>query len=226
IARIMEGDALTRFAESVRDVAKKSDAAALILPAVVNFDGEGESLHLRQIVDRDLIYAPTMGVSIPGIAMHTRLIRHFLNLGGRLFNGHRVVGADFNNDMITAIYTDKLDDDALRADNFIFAAGSFFSRGLVATPDEVKEPIFGLDTIAPSDRSKWFDADLFGVQPVMNAGIAVDDSFKAMRSGKSVRNLYAIGSSLAGADSLRNDSGAGVALITAIAVANRIIKHQ
>ncbi|MDE6368713.1 MAG: FAD-binding protein, partial [Muribaculaceae bacterium] len=47
IARIMEGDALTRFAESVRDVAKKSDDAALILPPVVNFDGEGESLHLR-----------------------------------------------------------------------------------------------------------------------------------------------------------------------------------
>lgn len=226
IARIMEGEALTRFAESVRDVVKNSDAAALILPAVVNFDGEGESLHLRQIVGRDLLYASTMGVSIPGIAMHTRLIRHFLNLGGRMLNGHRVVSADFNGDTLSALYTDKLDDDALRADNFVFAAGSFFSRGLVATPDKVKEPVLGLDTIAPSDRSKWFDADLLGVQPVMNAGVAVDDSFRAMRLGKPVRNLYAIGSSLAYADSLRNGSGAGVALLTAIAVANNIIKHQ
>ena len=206
-------------------MSKKSESAALILPAVGNFDRDCESLHLRQIVDRDLIYAPTMGVSIPGIAMHTRLIRHFINLGGRLFNGHRVIGADFKGDKLAAVYTDKLDDDALCADNFILATGSFFGRGLVATPDKVIEPIFGLDTIAPSDKSMWFEQDLFGVQPVMNAGIAVDDSFKALRSGKPVRNLYAIGSSLAAADSLRNDSGAGVALLTAIAVANKIIKQ-
>lgn len=226
IARIMEGDALTRFGESVRDVSRDSEAAALILPAVVNFDGDGESLHLRQIVGRDLFYAPTMGVSIPGIAMHTRLMRHFLSLGGRLFNGHRVISAEFNDDSLVAVYTDKLDDDALRADNFIFAGGSFFSRGLVATPDEVIEPIFNLDTLAPSDRSKWFDSDLFGVQPVMNSGIAVDHTFRTLRSGVPVKNLYAVGSSLAGADSLSNDSGAGVALLTAIAVADRIIKLQ
>lgn len=224
IARIMKGDTLTRFAESVRDATRDTDAPVLILPAVVNFDGEGESLLLRQTVGRELLYAPTMGVSIPGIAMHTRLIRHFANLGGRLFNGHRVVAADFADQTLKALYTDKLDDDALLADNFIFAGGSFFNRGLVATPDAVVNPVLGLDTIAPADRQKWFTPDLFGSQPVMNSGIAVDKDLRALRGGKPVSNLYAVGSALADADSLRNDSGAGVALLTAIAAANKILK--
>lgn len=226
IARVMHGEKLTRFAEALRDVAKTSEAAALIVPAVIDFASEDEAARFSRIVGRQLLFAPTMGVSVPGISMHSRLLKRFRNLGGRLFNGHRVIAADFNDDKLTAVYTDKLDDDAFRAENFIFAAGSFFSRGIVATPDEVTEPALGLDTVAPADRSTWFYADLFGCQPIMNAGLATDGSFRAMRSGMTVSNLYALGSSLAEADSLHNDSGAGVAMLTAVAVADRIINNQ
>lgn len=226
IARIMHGEKLTRFAEALRDAAQTSEAAALIVPAVIDLSREEETAAISRITGRQLLYAPTMGVSVPGISMHTRLASRFQALGGRVLNGHRVTAADFKDDRLTAVYTDKLDDDALRADNFIFAGGSFFSRGIVATPDYVTEPVLGLDTVAPADRSLWFEPDLLGVQPIMNAGLTTDISFRAMRSGVTVRNLYAVGSSLAEADSLRNDSGAGVAMLTAIAVADKITNNQ
>lgn len=219
IARMMHGDALVRFADAIGMEATGSDAAALIIPAVVDADAS----ELSQIVGHKMLFAPTMGISVPGIAMHSRLTRHFLNSGGRIFNGHKAAGADFEGNRLCAIYTDKLDGDALRADNFILASGSFFGRGLVATPDEVREPIFGLDTTAPADRDDWFTPDLFGVQPVMNAGVAVDDSFRGLHGGVAVDNLYVAGAALAGADSLRNDSGGGVALLSALAVAHNIL---
>lgn len=222
IARIMHGDTLTRFAEAVRNVVKDSDAAAIILPSVIDFD-EVKLQKLRSIIGHEVFYAPTMGASVPGIALHSLMVSRFISLGGSLFNGHRAISAEFNDNTLTAVYTDKLDDDRLTADNFIFASGSFFSRGVVATADDVVEPVLGLDTVAPTDKEKWFDSDLFDNQPIMNSGVAYDEAFRALRLGSPVKNLFAIGSVLAGADSLRNDSGAGVALLTAIDVAKRII---
>ena len=226
IARVMSGEALDRFTDAVHVAVRSSDAAGLIIPAVINFDGDGEALRLRTAVGRPLFYAPTMGVSVPGITMHTRLLRHFISLGGCLLNGHRVSGADFAGDRLMAVYTDKLDDDELRADSFIFAAGSFFGRGIKALPDSVVEPVVGLDTVAPADRGSWFDADLFGVQPIMTAGIATDSGFHALRSGSHIANLFVAGSALAGANSVREDSGAGVAMITALHVAEKIINNN
>ena len=226
IARIMQGDTLLSFARAIREAVRTSEATALIIPAVVNFDGDGEALRLRKAVGRQLFYAPTMGVSVPGIAMHTRLLRYFLSLGGRLLNGHRVTSADFDGDKLSAVYTDKFDGDALRADNFVFAAGSFFGRGIVALPDAVIEPSLGLDTFAPSDTSQWHKPDLFDRQPIMKAGIAVDDRFRALRNGSPVTNLFAAGAALAGADSVREDSGAGVAMLTALYVADEILNNN
>lgn len=226
IARLMHGAALARFADSVRDTVKNTDAEAVILPAVVDFRNESEKLEFRNKTGREVLFAPTMGMSVPGIAMHYRLSRRFLDTGGQLFTGHRAVRAEFRNDALEAVYTDKLDDEALRADHFVFAGGSFFGRGLVATPERVVEPVLGLDTLAPASRSQWFDADLFGAQPLMNAGIATDDTLRAIRGGRPVRNLFAVGAALAEADALRRDCGAGVAMFSALAAAHRIIQGE
>lgn len=224
IARLMHGDALAAFAEAIGKAAGNCPAETLMLPAVVDFRDESEELIFRNTVGRPVLFAPTMGMSVPGSGMHRRLVRRFMNLGGEILTGHRATGGDFKGDVLTAVYTDKLDDDALRADHFIFAGGSFFGRGLLATPDRVLEPALGLDTIAPEDRSKWFEADLLGAQPVMNAGVATDSTFRALRSGKPVSNLFAAGAALADADALSRDCGAGVAMLSALAVANIILE--
>ena len=60
----------------------------------------------------------------------------------------------------------------------------------------------------------------------MTAGIATDSGFHALRSGSHIANLFVAGSALAGANSVREDSGAGVAMITALHVAEKIINNN
>ena len=60
----------------------------------------------------------------------------------------------------------------------------------------------------------------------MTAGIATDSGFHALRSGLHIANLFVAGSALAGANSVREDSGAGVAMITALHVAEKIINNN
>ena len=56
----------------------------------------------------------------------------------------------------------------------------------------------------------------------MSFGVSVHAAFHPRRSGKPVANLYAIGSVVGGYDALKEGSGAGVALLTALYVANMI----
>lgn len=222
IERTLHGYGLIRFAEELKKLDIPSDAT-LILPAVVD---KAELEIFNEFLRRPFLFAPTLGVSLPGISIHNAMVRRLKKLGGRIFNGHRVNGADYENNCLTGVTTDKLDDDRLVADNYIFAAGSFFSHGLVAKPDSIVEPVFGLDVDAPKEHSTWFTPDLFGAQPVMKSGVATDSNFKAKRGGKVITNLYAVGSVLSGADSVHEESGAGVAMLTALKVADDIIKQN
>ena len=222
IARVLHGYAIIRYADEIKKLNIPSDAT-IVLPAVVE---KYELEIFRELMRRPFLFAPTLGVSLPGLSIQNAMCSRLKALGGRIFNGHRVIGAHFENNRLVSVMTDKLDDDKLVADNYIFAAGSFFSHGLVARPDSIVEPVLGLDIDAPQDRSTWFTTDLFGAQPVMKSGVATDDEFKVKRDGKVIANLYAVGSALPGADSVREESGAGVAMLTALNVANTILKQN
>ena len=216
----MTDETVERLAIAINDTIAGTEADAVLLPAVADFDKM--CLHMRGQINRPALYLPTMGVSVPGIAIFIRMMRHFISLGGRLFNGHTVVESEFDGDRLLSITTDRLEDDPILADDFILASGSFFSRGLVATPDNVVEPALGVDTIAP-DANARYTSDIFEPQPLFAAGVATDASFRALKDGKSVSNLYAVGSILSGADAVGEDSGSGIAMLTAIAVADKII---
>ena len=222
IGRVLHGFALKSFAEEIKKLNIPSDAT-IVIPAVVELS---ELDVLQELLQRPVLFAPTLGVSLPGMYIHSMLVRRLVELGGRILNGHRVVGAKFEKNKLVGVMSDKLDDDMLVADNYIFAAGSFFSHGLIAKPDSIVEPMLGLDVEAPADRSSWFASDLFGSQPVMKAGIATDDEFRAKRGGNVVTNVFAVGSTLSGADSVREESGAGIAMLTAMSVADTILKQN
>lgn len=222
IARMMHGYALIRFADEIKKLNISSDAT-IVIPAVVE---KSELEIFQDLLRRPFLFAPTLGVSFPGISIQNAMLSRLKDLGGRIFNGQRVIGAYFEKNRLTGVLTDKLDDDKLVADNYIFATGSFFSHGLVAKPDSIVEPVFGLDIDAPKDRSTWFTPDLFGGQPVMKSGVATDSIFRAKRNDDIVTNLYVVGSALSGADSVREESGAGVAMLTALNVADTILKQN
>ena len=200
------------------------DAEAVLFPAVAGFEDASAAERLRSAVGRPLQFVSTLGLSVPGIRMEKQLTRRLQQLGASVLHGDRVSRGFFTGDRLDAVETVNLGADRLEADNFILASGSFFSHGLTALSDGVSEPVFGLDVEAAGRRADWFDKDLFRPQPFMKFGVATDAGFRALRGGRPVENMRVAGAILSGADSVAEGSGAGVALATAMAAANAILK--
>lgn len=107
----------------------------------------------------------------------------------------------------------------------MLATGSYFSQGLVAGMDGVREPLFGLDVACAADRGAWYDRDLFAAQPFEHFGVKCDEHLRGLRDGRAVENLYAIGAGLAGFNPVKEGCGAGVSMLTALAAAERILNE-
>lgn len=108
----------------------------------------------------------------------------------------------------------------------VLASGSFFSNGLVADFDRVREPIFGLDVHSRADRADWSRRELFAPQPYLQFGVRTDGRLRAMKQGVPFDNLYAIGAVAGGYDPLQQGCGAGVSLIGALHVAQQIAAEE
>ncbi len=106
----------------------------------------------------------------------------------------------------------------------MLASGSFYSKGLTATPEKISETVFGLDTDYAQGRENWYTKDFFGKQNYLGFGVRTDEDFHPSIGGEKISNLYAIGSVLSGYNLVAEGSGAGVAMTSALKVADEIIK--
>ena len=59
----------------------------------------------------------------------------------------------------------------------------------------------------------------------MAFGVKTTADFHPMKDGKAVTNLYAIGSVLSGNSGIKQATGTGVSMLTAIAVAHNILNQ-
>ena len=223
IARQLRADVIDALAAEINRVADDADADTVLMPAVVGFDSEKPLEKLREKVLKPLYCVATTPMSVCGTRAQLLLRRRFEQLGGTYLLGDNVVSGRFAADgSLKSVMTTNLGDDEMEASTFILATGGLFSRGVVADPHKFYEPVFGLDVKAPEDREQWYERDFFARQPYMTFGVSVDAGFHPLRAGKPVANLYAVGSVIGGYDALKEVSGAGVALLTALHVANLI----
>lgn len=179
------------------------------------------------LADKTLL-PPTDGMKLKvpteaGKAVQAMLRQRFESLGGRYLLGDKVTGGVISNGRLESVSTVNLEDDVLRADNFVLATGSFMSMGLVANYEKVYEPLFNLDVEAAADHTAWTEHDAFAPQPYMEIGVKTDAQGHVLKDGKAIANLYAQGSILPGHNAIHQADGTGVSLITALAVANEIL---
>lgn len=194
-------------------------------PAVLGIDRRDAAAQLERQAGRPVAMVATLPPSVPGLQAQLQLRRYFQQSGGVYMLGDTAVRYEAEGGRITALYTADHGDIAFEADSYVLATGSYFSQGLVAGMDGVREPLFGLDVACAADRGAWYDRDLFAAQPFELFGVKCDERLRGLRDGRAVENLYAIGAGLAGFNPVKEGCGAGVSMLTALAAAERILNE-
>lgn len=222
IARVFDHDEnLDALAAAIRQAADGSDA--VILPAIIGINRNDAFKTLKTKVDLPLFLLATLPPSIPGIMAQQLLQRRFRALGGEYFLGDAVTSADCVKQRVQRVYTANHGNIPFEADHFVLATGSFFSSGLVASPDRIVEPVFDADTLYAPSRAEWYSDHFFDRHNYQAFGVRTDSSLRVIRQETVFENLYCAGAGLAGFHPIQDGCGAGVSLLSALHVADRIL---
>lgn len=136
-----------------------------------------------------------------GLSLNKTPKSAYLEAGGVFLPGDSVIGGEWNELHLNAVRTRNLETTLLEADAFILATGKFFSRGLVATPDAVMEPVFGADVEFDPCPDNWYNPDFFAPQPFESFGVKTSGG-RVLFGGEPAENLYAAGEVLAGSSDI------------------------
>ncbi len=222
IARALENDkTIERLIAELTE--RCTDVDAVVLPALFGLTSMTQVEMLKEQIDLPLWFVPTMPPSVPGIYLQQQLRRAFELSGGTYLAGDTAIRAEFGDDKVKAVYSANHGTLAFNADNFILAAGSYISNGLVAQPDKIIEPLFNSDIAFAPDRNEWYDTRFFNKQNYISFGVTTDEMLRIKIGGRTQQNLYAIGSILGGFNAIDEGCGAGVAMLTALYVADQLI---
>lgn len=224
IARVMDREEVwTKAAEQIKGMVKDEDT--IVLPAVFGLKDPSVPEKIRKYIGVKTMFVATMPPSVPGIRTQMTLKAEFEKAGGRFLLGDTVTDAVFGQDgKIESIETANFGDIRMYADNFVLATGSFFSKGMIATPEKVYEPVFGIDLTFGEKREDWFDRNFWNRQDYISYGAKVNSSLNPSIDGMTINNLYVAGSLLGGSNTLYEGSGGGIAIISAMAAADAILE--
>lgn len=226
IAQILEHK--LKFDDLVEEIKTSAkDAEAVFLPACFGLENQDFMSALCQATHLPLFELPTLPPSLLGMRQHFQLRHHFEKLGGLMMNGDSAIKAHFDNHVVRSIQTRLHKNEEITADHFVLASGSFFSKGLVSNFDKIVEPVFNADIIGVGDfnsdnRFTWTNRRFANAQPYQSAGVVINNKCQIQKEGKYITNLYAIGNIIGGFNALELGCGSGVAVITALTVADEI----
>ena len=203
------------------------DSEAVFLPACFGLETQEFMNLLIDTTGLPLFELPTLPPSLLGMRQHKQLRDRFEQLGGLMMNGDSAIKARIEDDQVRAIYTRIHGDYEITAEHFVLASGSFFSKGLVAEFERILEPVFdsditGVEGFDAADRFSWTHSRFSAAQPYQSAGVIINERCQVQKSGRFLQNLFAIGNVIGGFNALELGCGSGVAVVTALTVAEQI----
>ena len=228
LSRLINNDHhLTLLAKALKQAAP--DADLIILPAVLE-DTFGHSLteKLSSMIECPIMEVASLPPSLPGLRMAKALKKRFNSLGGMLIEGDQVEKGTFDNGRLCSIETHHNKDLPLYAKHFVLASGSFFSKGLHSERNKIIEPTFGLDVVAPEDRTQWASGQFLDSRAhhFIEYGVSTNQQLNPRLNGEIINNLYCAGSVLAGFNPVAEGSAGGTSIATGFYAAEQIIAQQ
>ena len=222
IARVMSHEEnWKQFARKVQEMLKGEDV--VVLPEVFGYEDPVIMQWIGEMIPAKVVFIGTTPPSVPGIRTQKALKKAFEAAGGTFLMGDEAVASELDGDRVVSVRTANLGEIRIEADNFVLASGNLFGKGLVASPDKVCEPVFGLDVDYPAERKDWYDENFFAKQNYTGFGVKTDAKFHAVKDNGTLKNLYVVGSEVGGCNPLAEGSGAGVSIMTAFSVADSIL---
>lgn len=217
------------FDALVREIRQRAQGAdAIFLPACFGIDHDELFQRLQQASQATLFELPTLPPSLLGIRQRKALRQLFERAGGVMINGDKAERAEVDeNGKILRIFTRLHAEHGLSATHFVLASGSFFSGGLSSEFDRICDPLFGADIqglgeFNPQDRLSWTAHRFSATQPYQSAGVIINSHCQVRKNGEFLPNLYAAGSVIGGYNGIAENCGSGVAVVTALTVAQQI----
>lgn len=198
-------------------------------PAVLGIEKHPEVLSdLENQLGKTVFEISTLPPSAPGRRLFELLRKTFINAGGRVIIGSKVIEGKIENGRVTQIgfeTSNRLK--VLSAKHYVLATGGIYGGGIQTDLEgNVWETVFGLPVTSDSNRHKWFSDRFLSQegQPVSQYGVHVNESLNPTNGSKEsiANNLYIAGSTIAGADWTRGRTGDGLAVTTAAAIAQQI----
>lgn len=106
---------------------------------------------------------------------------------------------------------------------FVMATGGFMGGGLLSSPGEAREAVFGLPvtradgSLLPQRPEDWSDKEIFGNHAFASAGVMVNAAMSPLHidGTQALDNVFFAGRSVGGYDFASEKSGNGVAIATA-----------
>lgn len=196
----------------------------IVLPKCIGHNSAIALKSLSEITGRNIKLIATTPPSVARIHYQQCLRKYFESLGGVYMLGDEVKNGIAYNNRILKIFTQNHGNIPLEGDNFILATGSFFSKGLIASPQNIYEPIFNLDVDFIPERKNWYSNNFYDKQNYHSFGVKTNNNLQGMVSGKVINNLYVSGAILSEFNPIKEGCGAGVSILSAMYIVDQIIK--
>ena len=224
-ARAIDGSAYrAKLAATLKPLLE--DGEVVGLPAILGYRDAAAHRHLEELLDHAVFEVPLPPPGVPGMRLNEALTTLAKQAGVRIVAGAKVVGFETSGGKILSV--GQATAGRVRqyaADTFVYAPGGFESGALsMDSYGTVTETIFGLplhglgpDLVTADDPAN---------QALFRVGVGVDARMRVVDPAGTApySNLYAAGGVLAGAIRWSEKSGEGIALASAVAAADSILK--
>lgn len=215
--------------EQLAASAELGKAQRIGLPTVLGL-GHAAAIHaeLEAALGRKVFEIPGLPPSVAGMRLQTILVNAIRQAGGAVYDGLEALSAETEEGRVLRVVTENAGRARPhQAQRFILATGGIMGGGI--TTDHLgrgREVIFNLPITLPNSRLDWFKRDFMDPDghPVYQTGVHVNQDFQPVNGDNQplYDNLYAIGTTLAHAEAIRERSFEGIALTTGYVVGNSI----